>query len=126
MENGALILNAIKELREYTRERFEGVEEQICKVNERLDTLNGKVAEHERRFLLQDGAAAEKARQRERSASASSDDSEEHRRSDLDRRGSAPQSGITARISVREAIMLLVILAAIATGNWDFITRWFR
>jgi hypothetical protein len=72
MENTTLLLNAISDLKQFTTNEidrlYKSQEERFERIEEQLTRLNGKVAEHERRFVEADGAEKLRRRQQERMA----------------------------------------------------------
>ncbi len=71
---------------------------------------------------------AERELRRKRNNNTTSDDDSGTHNRDMIVSGQRvkAQGGIVANLSPRELILVLVVLAAIATGNWSWVIRWFK
>jgi TolA-binding protein len=141
-----LLLNAISDLKQFTTGEidrlYKSQEERFERLESQLVQLNGKVAEHERRFLKQDGAEDLRRKQQERAAMlhihspSSANDSDDALPADVLKRvafpskrttgesiASSQRGTITANLSVRDLLWLLVAIAAVVSGRWEAIMQ---
>ncbi len=104
----------------------EGLHQEVSELRQDVESIKGTLAEKAIKEAEARGREQERERLRKYTSSSTDNDSGSHNR-DMIISGQRvkAQRGITAVLSPRELILILIVLAAIATGDWSWVKGWF-